>query len=90
MRCWWLLSVAVAMAFSAGCQGLARPNWLHPGPAQYQQQRAHQFDPYPENEPGPAMVGTRPMEFRSPPPEVQKARPDQLRQRWFPWQLGGM
>jgi len=69
----------------SGCQNLARPQLVAPGPAQYQQARAHQFDPYPEKESGPSMVGTRPSEYENPPPEVQRARPLELQNRWFPW-----
>ncbi len=83
MKSWFLLAATV-LAFAPGCQSLGWPNWFHPGPAKYQQTRAQQFDPYPENEPGPPVVGARPMDYSKPPPEVQRARPDQLRQRWFP------
>ena len=35
--------------------------------------RAPWYDPYPENEPGPAMVGVRPREYQKPPPEPSRA-----------------
>lgn len=82
MKRWFSLATAVLAVAVAGCRGLAWPEWARPGTAERQQIRAQQFDPYPENDSGPAMVGTRPMDYRSPPPEVQRARPDQLRQRW--------
>ena len=68
-----LLAMAAVLATS-GCGSLARPNWFHPGPAVYQQARAEQFDPYPENEPGPAIVGGRPLEYEKPIAEPLRAR----------------
>ncbi len=58
----------------AGCSGLAPPNLAYPGPAGYQQARAQLFDPYPENEPGPAVEGARPREYAKPVAEVERAR----------------
>ena len=82
---WWLLAAVVVLS-SAGCRGMSGPNWFHPGSAQYQQARAHQFDPYPEVGSGPPVSGSRPQGFQTPPPEVQRVHQDQLRRRWFPWQ----
>ena len=64
----------------AGCQSTAKPNLTQPGSAQVQQNRAVRFDPYPENEPGPAMVGVRPRGYENPIPEPARAR----------WQLGNI
>ncbi len=69
-----------------GCASLAQPNWRHPGTAQSQQLRAHQFDPYPEDDLGPSVEGSRPSEFQNPPSDLQRARPHELRRRWFPGQ----
>jgi hypothetical protein len=69
-----------------GCASLGTPNWRHPGTAQSQQMRAHQFDPYPEDDLGPPVEGARPMEFLHPPWDIQRARPHELRRRWFGWQ----
>ena len=80
----WLLAAMLVLG-PAGCRTLAPPNWFHPGPAKYQQERAHQFDPYPEKESGPPIVGARPLEYQNPPPELQRTRPNNLRARWFPW-----
>lgn len=60
----------------AGCRSLTPPSFGNPGPAAYQQSRAQRFDPYPENEPGPPVVGARPMEYEKPAAEV-------LRSRWW-------
>jgi len=76
-----LLLAAVLVVGFTGCQGLSPPNWFHPGPAAQQQSQAEQFDPYPENEPGPAIVGARPREY-------QKAPPETVRARWLPWNWG--
>lgn len=57
-----------------GCCGLAPPHLQYPGPAGYQQARAQVFDPYPENEPGPAIEGGRPLEYAKPIAEVERAR----------------
>jgi len=57
-----------------GCRSVARPEWTRPGSAKDQQCRALRYDPYPENEPGPALVGVRPRGYRTPPPEPSRAR----------------
>jgi hypothetical protein len=76
----------------AGCAGLDRPNWSHPGSVTEQQTRAQRFDPYPENEPGPKITGARPREYEKPIPEVDRARWPQtsgvLRAGWLPWNWG--
>lgn len=59
---------------AGGCSSMAMPNWSHPGSAAVQQRRALQYDPYPENEPGPPLVGVRPREYDKPPPEPSRAR----------------
>ncbi len=83
------VGVLLAVA-TAGCQGTAGPNWLHPGPAPYQQQRAVQFDPYPENDTGPPVVGGRPRGYETPLPEVDRARQVNPtgRSSWLPWNWG--
>jgi len=57
----------------AGC--LATPNVVHPKSVEYQQARARVFEPYPENEPGPPVVGARPREYQNPVAEVDRVRP---------------
>ena len=69
------------LLLSVGCQGLAAPPIFNPGPAELQQARAERFDPYPENEPGPEIVGGRPLDYDRPPAEP-------LRSRWLPWSFG--
>jgi hypothetical protein len=75
-----LTSALLALLFLgiAGCQNTAQPNLVHPGTAQAQQNRAVRFDPYPDKELAPAMVGVRPREYENPLPEPTRSR----------WQLG--
>jgi hypothetical protein len=69
-----LAAALVVLATAGGCCRFAGPNWAHPGSAACQQKRALRYDPYPENEPGPSVEGTRPREYANPPPEVSRAR----------------
>jgi hypothetical protein len=75
---WFLAAEVLILTALAGCQRTAGPCWLHPGSASTQQNRALRYDPYPENEPGPEMVGVRPREYQKPPSEASRAR----------WELG--
>jgi hypothetical protein len=70
-----LLLATILLVAVVGCRGLAPPPLFQPpGSAQYQRARAERFDPYPENEPGPAIVGARPLEYQDPPAEVRRSR----------------
>jgi hypothetical protein len=51
------------------------PNVVNPGSESYQQARARVFEPYPENEPGPPIVGGRPREYQNEVPEVNRVTP---------------
>lgn len=66
--------IGVLALVAGGCAGMGRPNWFHPGPAAYQQKRAERFDPYPEPDVAPEVVGARPREFQKPAPEPERAR----------------
>lgn len=79
-RCMEVVAVLL-VAGAAGCADVARPSLFHPGPADYQQRRAERYDPYPEKDVGPPVVGARPREYENPPAEV-------LRARWLPWNWG--
>jgi len=70
--------VLLLLLGACGCTSMDRPHWFQPGTARSQQTKALRYDPYPENEPGPTMVGARPREYQKPPPECSRAR----------WQLG--
>lgn len=71
-----ILKILLALAASSagGCQTLALPRLFDPTPISYRQSRAQQFDPFPENEPGPPIVGARPREFDRPLPEARRAK----------------
>jgi len=74
MRSFWaLLLTAGLMTIGAGC--VAPPRVFHPGSVQQQQARAQRFDPFPENDLGPAVVGARPREYSNPEPEVLRVQP---------------
>jgi len=81
-----VLGVVLLMA-TAGCRNLARPDFACPGRIELQQARAQQYDPYPENEPGPRIGGGRPMEYAKPRDEIVRVRPpfDPLRAPRDPW-----
>jgi hypothetical protein len=74
---WHFLALVVAVAV-VGCRSVSPPNWAHPGPSAHQQSRAERYDPYPENEPAPEIIGSRPREYQKAPPEPSRAR-------WIPW-----
>jgi hypothetical protein len=77
MRSAFMVVVGLCLASGSGCSSsLARPNWLNPGPVGYQQQVAERFDPYPEDDLGPPIVGGRPREYEIPrPPTPLKPSP---------------
>lgn len=53
-----------------GCQNGLQQNLQPPGTVWQQRNRAVQFDPYPIDHMGPAIVGGRPREFGKPLPEA--------------------
>ncbi len=72
--------VAALFLVTAGCSSLGRPDWLEPGPAASQRNRAVRFDPYLQDDIAPAalrmplMDGARPRDFADPVPEVKRSR----------------
>jgi hypothetical protein len=80
-KLWTRVAAMALLAGVAGCRGVDPPNFWRPGSAEYQQRQAERFDPYPENETGPPVVGSRPQGYEKPPAEVQRAR-------WLPWNWG--
>ncbi len=86
----WFAALGIIVVVAVGCRSTARPNWFHPGPVEYQQSQAQQFDPYPETHAGPTIVGGRPLEYDKPPAEVLRVQPplSQSRSRWLPWNWG--
>ncbi len=72
------LVVLVLVSPLVGCQGMRRPQWFNPGPIDYQRQQAQRFDPYPDQDVGPRMEGTRP-------PGYQQQGAEPTRARWNEW-----
>ncbi len=73
----------IALVALVGCSSAVRyPQFLHPGPAGFQQNNAMQFDPYPPNDVAPAIVGGRPLDFQKPAGEVERARQYQTIAPW--------
>jgi hypothetical protein len=56
------LTMIGSLLLLAGCFSLAPPQWGHPGTAEEQQKQAIRFDPYPENDIGPA-TNTQPRDY---------------------------
>lgn len=67
-------ALLILLSVSAGCQGMGRPQWFNPGTADYQRARAQKFDPYADNDIGPAVVGSRPPGYDRPSAEPTRAR----------------
>jgi len=57
----------------SGCTGISPYSWYNTPPA-YQEAQIQRFDPYPDNEIGPSMVGVRPRDFDAPITEPARAR----------------
>jgi hypothetical protein len=58
--------VALTIIGLGACAGTSTPRLASPGPAREQRARAQRFDPYPEIESGPQLVGARPREYDRP------------------------
>jgi hypothetical protein len=56
----------VALVLVSGCADIAAPRIFHPGSEDYQQSRAERFDPYPEPDVAPDIVGGRPLQYIKP------------------------
>lgn len=64
------LMLMLVLAVAAGCGRYSRVNMRNPGRAEVQRHRAvAEHDPYPDPDAGPEVVGGRPREFDTPPPE---------------------
>ena len=69
----WALLIVAAVSLS-GCRGLYVPSLQGPGTAEYQRKWAQRYDPYPESQVGPDVLGGRPREFDVTRAETQRAR----------------
>lgn len=73
-KLWMLVLTGVAALGLTGCRGVDLPNWCCPGPFKHQQNVAERFDPHPENDVGPEVIGARPREYQKPVAEPLRAR----------------
>lgn len=73
------LLLAVACSTSGGCRSreFGTPQLFGAGSAQYQRQRAQQFDPYPDTNVGPSVAGGRPDGYTAPAPEAARGHQNQ-------------
>jgi len=78
------LAVAWFLIGVSGCQSISPPRWFRPGTSQVQRAEAHRFDPFPENEPGPEILGGRPRGYTDPPAEPSRARWQTWSRKWLP------
>ncbi len=69
----FLVGLVIACGTS-GCQSTGYPQLQPPGSVQMQQRRAEFFDPFPEVESGPEIVGARPPGYAHPTPEPTRSR----------------
>ncbi len=62
--------------YMAGCYSpyMRWPDFVHPGTAAQQRALAEQFDPYPDPDAGPEVVGGRPLGYTRPLTETEWAR----------------
>jgi hypothetical protein len=68
---------AVAVLLSAmlvGCAGGPPLSWSNPGTVQQQRLRATIFDPWPDSQLGPEVLGGRPRDYSEPLPQPVKNR----------------
>ena len=72
---WKVLIVASLLALLTACSPTIRyPRLASPGTAPLQRYNAEQFDPYPQNDVGPEIVGGRPLDYAVPVSEVSRSR----------------
>ncbi len=69
----WALLILATLSLS-GCRGLYCPTLQGPGTADEQRKWAQRYDPYPESQVGPDVLGGRPREFDVTRSETQRAR----------------
>lgn len=69
-----LVIILLSIQLTACSSTIRRPRLASPGTAPFQRHNAEQFDPYPQNDMGPEIVGGRPPDYAVPVPEVERAR----------------
>ncbi|MCA9246217.1 MAG: hypothetical protein KDA42_03850 [Planctomycetales bacterium] len=71
----FLCCTLVSVLFASGCCHHYPPLRLfNPGPAGHQQARTSRFDPYPDPDAGPEIMGGRPRDFDTPVPEPKRVQ----------------
>jgi hypothetical protein len=80
-----LIAVVLVLPACGGC--LSMPNVVHPGSESHQQYWARWYEPYPENESGPPVVGARPREYRNEIAEPDRAKPREGEPVPFPYRV---
>jgi hypothetical protein len=73
---YWRATLSVLTIISAGCHSpyIRTPNFANPGTAAQQRADAERFDPYPDPDAGPPVVGGRPLGFTRPLTDTEWAR----------------
>jgi hypothetical protein len=70
-----LVTLAAASSLGmGGCHTIRMPNFAHPGTAQQQRADAERWDPYPDPDAGPPVVGGRPLGYTRPLTEADWSR----------------
>lgn len=69
-----LVSMGIVVSFAGCSPTVSRPDWFNPGPMIEQKQRAVQYDPYPDQDAGPEVVGGRPLDYERQIPETERSR----------------
>ncbi len=70
-----LTIVGILLAELTACSPTIRwPRLASPGTAPFQRHNAEQFDPYPQNDMAPAIVGGRPPDYMVPINQVERSR----------------
>lgn len=77
-----IVALLMLLPLTACSSTVFKPTIQHPGPAYFQRNNATHFDPFPQNDMGPEIVGGRPREFQKPPNEVTRARQQQPIAPW--------
>jgi hypothetical protein len=81
MKAFWTATLIAALSAAGGCGGsifggrVALPKAFPADSEREQQRSAQKYDPYPQADVGPPVVGGRPLEYANPPAEVLRVQP---------------
>lgn len=79
-----LFALIVALS-SSGCASVMPPQFGVPSSMAMKQREAQRFDPYPDQQAGPEVLGGRPLDYSHAPSEPSRARwtaPRWMRSMW--------